>query len=248
MSDHRAPHPQPFFVGKQILILTIATFLIGLIVSFVTWIFPDFGKHLFTHVQPNSAAVVQAATALKTAANDYKAALTAPYEAAIGGQYLPKISLDTLIDKHLQTYMENLDLMDAIPNVITVPENQTQSIGSRMCDAIADANQQVEHTLTEYNSKIPDLLYSDIAKIRDTTIHQYFYKFVETRDCTIFSGMIRYNFDKKHGTISSSLAAYPIPHSPPHFSASDYLSYTTAVRAFSQDAAAIASNKIHIAD
>jgi hypothetical protein len=240
----------------------IVSLLVGLAVSIVTWLFPDSGKQFIkeisgateflrggnAHAKPNSASVVQAATGLSVAATKYKDALTSPNEAVLGGKYAPKIGFGELTRNSTLSTMANLDLMGAVPNMNSIPENQTPSIGYSMCGAIAGASHQVDSTITEYNSKIPEILFSDIGRIRNSEIYKYFSRFGEHHQCDLFSGQLKYNLDQKRRQVSHNFAAYPIPFPLPHFSASDFLEYAKAVQTLDQDTNSIVSGNMHVGD
>lgn len=186
-------------------------------------------------------SVMQASALLRDAARTYKNALKPPYQAALGGSYIPVMPYELMRDDFMLSKATRQDLMEPVPNVVTVPEDATTSLGYNMCQGIRHGDQQVDSTMTRYSAKIPELLYSDIGKVRATAIYRYFSGFAAGSKCDVFLGNIRNRLDAKRGLPSEGqiVALHPIPAHLPNFSVDDYRAYIGAVQALDQNATSL---------
>lgn len=183
-------------------------------------------------------SVKQASALLRDAAQTYKSVLKPPYQAALGGSYIPVMPYELMTDSFMLSKASQQDLMEPVPNVVTVPEDASTSLGYGMCQGIRHGDEQVDSAMTRYSAKIPESLYSDIGKIRATTVYRYFSGFAAGSQCDVFLGKIRNRLDAKRALTSEGqiVALHPIPVRLPSFSADDYREYIGAVQALDRNA------------
>lgn len=183
-------------------------------------------------------SVMQASALLRDAARTYKNALKPPYQAALGGSYIPVMPYELMRDDFMLSKASKQDLMEPVPNVVTFPEDATTSLGYNMCQGIRHGDQQVDSAMTHYGAKIPETLYSDVGKVRATTVYRYFTSLAAGGKCDLFLGNIRSRLEAKRGLASEwqIAARNPIPAHLPNFSVDDYREYIGAVQALDQNA------------
>jgi hypothetical protein len=190
---------------------------------------------------PIAPSARQAASLLKVAAREYKGAMGLPFMAALGGSYVPVVPYELLTNKTMLSMVANQKLMEPVPNITTVPEDDTESLAYGMCRGVQDGDKQVNDAMMRYGSKIPERLYADIGEIRDTTIYKYFNGFIASNDCDVFLGLIRNRMDEKLGKLRPGQIAanWPIPVNMPSFSVEQFSEYVAAIKAFDNDASSL---------
>jgi len=187
----------------------------------------------------------QAASLLKGAAHTYKSAMGLPFTAALGGAYVPVVPYELLSNKTMLSMVANQKLMEPVPNMETIPEDDTDSLAYGMCRGVQDGDKQVTDAMTRYGSKIPERLYADIGGVRETTIYKYFDRFISSDGCDVFLGVVRNRIDQKMGRVRSGqiIANWAIPVNLPSFSAEQFAEYVAAVKTLDIDASSLAGGQ-----
>lgn len=196
---------------------------------------------------PRSAAqkyppsAIHTAKLLSKAVDEYRGALGMAYTAALGGAYVPVIPYELMQDDFMLTKVADLNLLSTVPGVISIPaEEDPHSIGYGICDGIRTGNAIVEQITAQYNTKLPEILFADIDRVRTTTLHKYFIRYAEGKDCDAFLGALRNERERRDGTRpSGSIAGHPIPYPEAKFSKSEFGAYVAAVQMMEKDLKAI---------
>lgn len=184
--------------------------------------------------KPPSASL--AIMRLSVAAEKYKLSLRSTYLAALDGKFVENIPYDFMLDKFMLRSAAQQNMMQSVPNVEVIPEDQTTSLSYDLCDGIKSANKIIEKTLTLYNSKIPESYYQDIKNIHSTRIYQHFAGKTDEADCKMFLGELKYQLAKKRNQKpeDGKMLVFEVPLSPPKFSEEELAEYIRSVRKFDE--------------
>ncbi len=186
-------------------------------------------------------SAIHTAGLLSKAVNKYRGALGMAYTAALGGAYVPVISYELMLDDLMLTTVADLNLLSTIPGVRSIPaEEDPHSIGYGICEGIRSGNAIVEQVTAQYNTKLPEILFADVDRVRTTTLHKYFIRYAEGKSCDVFLGALRNERERRDGTQQPGrIAGHPIPYPEAKFSKDEFRAYVAAVQAMENDVMAI---------